>query len=587
MVASKRMKTQTNLRKAISRGASIGVIVILVLAAAVGVYYYSTTTSNSSTTTSSGAGYKNTIVVGTTDSVQTTIDPADAYDYFGINIIQNLGDGLVDYRPGTSQYVPGLATSWSVSSDGTTWTFNLRQGVKFADGTAFNATTVKYSIDREFAIQEADGPFVGAGIGGTGAQCCGVINHTAVTGNYQIKFYLNQPFTAFLGMMAFTALYPVDPKVAPMPAHPNPGTHEGAVNFTSNCDSVQACQPENPNGLGPYVLSKWDRAGGTDVEMDLTANANYWNATGGYPKTQNIVIKFYSDSTALALAMNSGEIDVAYRQLGASDIKSFGSNSAFHVWSGPGTFIQYLVFNQKYPTLTQTVRQAIAAAINRSAIVSNVFQGQAEALYSMIPIGMTVHTDSFKTYYGNTGDNSNLAKAEALLAQAGYSTSHKLVLNLTYPTGHYASTDLISQQVKQALEATGMVTVNVASMPWSSVYRPNTDADKLPLTLYGWYPDYVDPYDYTAPFFPASGVPFFHTNWVNSTMTGLITQIAATSDPTTLSSLYAKVQAITAQAAPVVPLFQGTGIAVSNPHVSGVILDITTIFRYYTLQETS
>ena len=107
--------------------------------------------------------YKDTIVVGTTDSVQTTIDPADAYDYFGVNTIENVGAGLVDYRPGTTEIVPALATDWSVSSDGLTWTFNLRQGVKFPDGTAFDANVMKYTMDREFAIDMPEGPFAGVG----------------------------------------------------------------------------------------------------------------------------------------------------------------------------------------------------------------------------------------------------------------------------------------------------------------------------------------------------------------------------------------------------------------------------------------
>lgn len=575
-----RMNIEPHQKRAISRGATVGVIIVVLVIAAVATYYLvgvpSGTTSTTTAPTTSLA-YKNTIVIGTTDSVQTTIDPADAYDYFGINIIQNLGDGLVDYKPGTSQYVPALATSWSASPDGTVWNFTLRQGVKFADGAPFNATAVKYSVDRQFAIQEAEGPFVGAGIGGTGAQCCGVINSTTVLSTYQVQFKLNQPFAAFLGMVAFATMYPVEPKLAPMPAHPNPGTNEGVINYTGSVAT------ENPNQLGPYQLTGWQRSAGKDVEMDLKANPSYWNATGGWPKTQNIIIKFYSDSTSLALAMKNGEVDVAYRQLAATDIQSFRTNSAVKVWTGPGTFIQYLVFDQKNPAYqNQFVRQAIAAATNRSAIVNTVFLGLAQNLYSMIPAGMIYHNDQFKTDYGD----ANVAKAQSLLTQAGYSTTHQLIVNITYPTGHYASTDGISLQLKQALEKTGMVTVNLASQPWSN-YKASTKADQLQVYIYGWYPDYLDPYDYTFPFFPADGVGFLHTNWVNSTATSLLTQISGTSDTTKLSALYTHLQNLLAQAAPVVPLFQGASVAVSSPKVSGIVLDVTTIFRYYLLQETA
>ncbi|MGD0319554.1 MAG: ABC transporter substrate-binding protein [Nitrososphaerales archaeon] len=569
-------------RKAISTTAIVVVIIIVLVVAAVAAYYAVGGPSTTSSTTSSHSSstsptYKNKIIVGTTDTVQTTLDPADAYDYFGISMIQNLGDGLVDYRPGTSQYVPALATSWSVSPDGATWNFTLRQGVKFADGTAFNATAVKYSVDRQFAIQEAAGPFVGAGIGGTGAQCCGVINSTKVLGPYLIQFKLNQPFTSFLGMMAFATMYPVEPKLAPMPAHPHPGTNEGVINYTGNVAT------ENPNQLGPYILSAWQRSAGKDVEIDLTANPNYWNASGGYPKTPNIVISFYSDSASLALAVKTGAVDIAYRQLAATDVQSDETNSALKVWTGPGTFIQYLVFNENVPAFQhQLVREAVAAAVNRTLIDNTVFLGQAEPLYSMIPNGMIYHTDAFQTDYGN----ANTAKAKSLLTQAGYSTTNKLIVNLTYPTGHYTSTDLISSALKQSLEATGMVTVNLLNQPWSS-YKSSTANGQLQAYIYGWYPDYLDPYDYSFPFFPANGVGFLYTHWTNSTASDLLTQISGTSSSTQLTTMYTQLQNIVAQAAPVVPLFQGTSIAVSSPKVSGIVLDVTTNFRYWLLQETT
>ncbi len=577
-----KMNIESYRKRAISQVATVVVVILVLIVAAVAVYYAvggpsKTSSTTSSQTSTTSPTYKNTIIVGTTDSVQTTIDPADAYDYFGINVIQNLGDGLVDYKPGTSQYVPALATSWSASADGTIWNFTLRQGVKFADGTAFNATAVKYSVDRQFAIQEAAGPFVGAGIGGTGAQCCGVINSTKVLGTYLIQFKLNQPFASFLGMMAFATMYPVEPKLAPMPAHPNPGSNEGVINYTGNVAT------ENPNQLGPYLLTAWQRSAGKDVEMYLTANPNYWNASGGYPKTKNIVIEFYSDQASLALAVKTSAVDVAYRQLAATDTKSFETNSAVKVWTGPGTFIQYLVFNENDKAFkNQLVREAIAAAVNRTLIDNTVFLGLAEPLYSMIPVGMIYHTDAFQTDYGN----ANVAKAKSLLTEAGYSATNKLIVNLTYPTQHYTSTDLISSALSQSLQATGMITVNLLNQPWNS-YKASTASGTLQAYLYGWYPDYLDPYDYSFPFFPANGIGFLYTHWINSTATNLLTQIAGTSSSTQLTTMYTQLQNIVAQAAPVVPLFQGTSVAVSNPKVSGIVLDVTTNFRYWLLQETT
>jgi peptide/nickel transport system substrate-binding protein len=555
-------------RNAVSTSAVVAVIVIIVLAALI-VYFYTsqqapqtttqTTTPTPTTTTTQTVSYKDTIVIGTTDSVQSTIDPADAYDYFGDNIIQNLGAGLVDYRPGTTQIVPALATSWTVSPDGKTWTFNLRQGVKFPDGTPFNASVVKYSIDRQFKIDEPEGPFAGVGLDT-------IINRTVVNGPYQVSFVLNSPTSFFLSLTAFIAMYPVNPNVAPM---------DKVVNYTGNVNT------ENPNGLGPYMLTNWVRSGGKDVEMDLTANPYYWNSSAGYPKTKNIVIKFFTDSGSLNLALQSGQIDIAYRQLNPTDIQAYQSNPKFKVWTGPGTFIQYLVFNEKQkPFDNVLVRKAIAAAIDRSLIVNNVFLGQVQPLYSMIPAGMQYHADAFKVY----GDG-NVTYAQKLLQQAGYSQTNKLTFTLTYPTGHYQSTDGIAQAIKQALEKTGMISVNLASQPWPN-YRQSTSADELQVYIYGWYPDFVDPFDYTNPFLPADGIGFLHTHYVNPEMTQLIQKAGSTSDTTQLASIYQSIQQLLASDAPIVPLFQGISIAVSSPKVGGIVLDATTIFRYWLLWET-
>jgi peptide/nickel transport system substrate-binding protein len=532
---------------------AIAAVLIIIILAGVGYYYFAPKSAPS-------GPIKDTIIVGTTDSVQTTIDPADAYDYFGINIIQNVGAGLVDYRPGTTTIVPALATDWQVSSDGLTWTFNLRQGVKFPDGTPFDANVVKYTMDREFKIDEPEGPFAGVGYDT-------LVSKTVVTGQYQVQFVLNTPFSAFLAVVAFTPMYPVNPNVATMNA---------IVNYTGTPAT------ENPTGLGPYMLSNWVRTAGKDVEIDLTANPNYWNATG-LPKTKNIIIKFYSDSTSLNLAMQSGAIDIAYRQLAPADIQAYQSNTNVKVWQGPGQFIQYLVFNEKQaPFDNVAVRQAIAAAIDRSLITNTVFLGQSVPLYSMIPIGMAYHTDSFKTAYGD----ANVAQATSLLQGAGYSASNPLKFTLTYPTGHYSSTDGISSAIKQALEKTGVVQVTLSSQPWPN-YKASTSADQLQAYLYGWYPDYVDPYDYTYPFLPPDGIGFLHTHYISATMTQLLQTAAGTTDPTTFPTTYGKVQDLIATDVPMVPLFQGTSIAVSNLKVSGIVLDPTTIFRYYLLVETS
>lgn len=172
----------------------------------------------------------------------------------------------------------------------------------------------------------------------------------------------------------------------------------------------------NPNDLGPYLLTSWIRKAGKDYEMRYDANPNYWGIPDGYPKTKHIVIRFYSDATALALSLRSGDIDMAYRHLLATDIKGFQTDSTVKVWQGNGAFIQYICFQEKIPPFDDPrVRQAIAAALNRKELTDTVFLGQAVPLYSMIPNGMSFHQDAYETL----GD-ANISLTVSMLQELGY-----------------------------------------------------------------------------------------------------------------------------------------------------------------------
>jgi len=348
-------------------------------------------------------GGKDTLIVGTTDSVETSLDPGEVWDFFaGSEMIQNLGAPLVYIKPGSSagpnDFMPALAMNWTSSADGLTWTFNLRQGLKFDDGTAFDATAVKYSFDRNIGIQMPDGPQVGLGYSD-------IIGSVEVTAPYQVVFHLNHPFAPFLALMAFSGSSIVNPKLAP-------NTPGQAVQYVDG-----DARASNPNDLGPYLLTEWSRKAGKDYEMKLDANPNYFDAAN--VKNKHLIIKFYSDATALALAVKSGDIDMAFRQLTATDIKSMQSDPTLKVWQGTGAFIQYICFQEAMPPFDNPqFRQAFAAAINRAELTQTVFLGQANPLYSMIPNGMAFHQDAYKSL--GDGDTTALV---TMLRNMGYSES--------------------------------------------------------------------------------------------------------------------------------------------------------------------
>ena len=566
-------------RRALARTAAIVIVLVIILAAAVGVYYFATTPGPSSTTTTTSSSYKSTLVIGTTDKVQTTIDPADAYDYFGINMIDNLGAPLIDFAPGTtntspSSLQPALATKWSMSPDGLTYTFILRSGLKYDDGTPFNSTDVKFSVDRGLAINDPNGAFNGLAISS-------IIGSVTTPNATAVVFHLKAPFSAFLSLMTFGIMYPVNPnKVPKVTCNPcNDAT--GIINFTSGNAAAS-----NPNGLGPYTLTEWTRSGTTEVEMTLQANPNYWDYPA-YPKTQTIIIKFYPDATSLAAAVRSGDVDLAYRQFTTTDIQSLMSAAGLKVYPSPGAFIQYLVLNQNQTPFNDiNVRQGIAAAINRTDLIDTVFAGTATPLYSQIPVGMSYHTDSFKTAYG-PGPNYTLARS--ILAKSGYNANNKLSITLTYETtGHYPQSPDQAQVIKADLEASGVISVTLNGIDFTTMHS-DIRAGSVGMFIYGWYPDFIDPYDYTTPFLSSTGASWLNDGYNSSTMDSLLTQsLSATG--TQAASVYSQIQTLQATDVPMIPLYQGGANccgAVAKTSVGGIYLDVTLIFRLYTIYETT
>ncbi len=506
-----------------------------------------------------------TLVLGTTDSVESALDPAQAYDYFGWEIIQNTGTTLVDIRPGSQagpdDITPALATSWTVSPDGLTWTFTLRQGVLFDDGaTEFNATHVKYSFERAiWGINSSDGPQYNM-------DYAGIIGSIDVVSKYEVRFNLLVPFSPFLQLMTCQASSIVNPQYAP---------YDTIINYTAG-----NARASTTMDLGPYKLTEWVRTAGKDDRMVLEANPYYWNASAGVPKTDKIIYEFYSDSTALRLAIEGGDIDIAYRQLSADDIVALQANTNLKVWEGTGAFIQYMIFQEaEIAGLTRLndsrLRRAITAALNRTELVETVFINQAEPLYSMIPIGMTGHTEAFQVL----GD-ANYTYTQSLLADLGYSATNKLGIEMWYESsGHYPSSAEQAALYKAQLEASGVISVTLKSADWPS-YRLNRNDGIMQVFVYGWYPDYVDPDNYAFLYW----APWLNHHYIEygehyEEMLTAYNDARNTTDAATRISLYAQLEDYAVQDCPVIPIYQSSAWAVSKLDVDGIVLDISQFWR--------
>ncbi len=540
------------------------------------------------------------LVVGTTDD-EITFDPADAYDYFSGNIIQNTMAMLLTYTPGTTNLTPDLLTAvpsltnGGISADELTYTLHLRAGLKFEDGTPINATVLKYSLDRVVKLNGEPAFLLGYVVKtqeywnvpgdakNATRKASAFDNYTAqgvqIIDDLSVKVTLRQKWSPFVSLLAFTITTPVDPKsVRNDRFYPN-------VIVSS----------------GPYRLTTYL----PHQRYELTANPNYY---GTPAKMSRVTIVRYTTAVDLKLAMKTGAIDIAYRSLLPPDFADFQSNTAVKTQEGESPVIRYLVFNMcpaadvspirplpsgKCPHTTAfsdangaLLRKALAYASNRTDISTSAYSGTIAPLYSLVPQGMFGHQDAFKTVYGAS---PNIAAAQSLLTQAGFSTSSKFNVKLWYTPSHYGDPEIfVAQTLKRAWEATGMVAVTLDLKEWTD-YKAAWRAGDFDVFLLGWFPDYFDSDDYVFPFLHwASGGSASFGNWYHnstgtSSMDALIEQQAATADPTQRANLFAQIQTGLAYDAPYIPLWQTKQTVVFKPTVSGIVLDPIQFFRYFTI----
>ncbi|MGC9325456.1 MAG: ABC transporter substrate-binding protein [Desulfomonilia bacterium] len=486
---------------------------------------------------------QDTLVYGTTEKI-SDMDPAHAYDFHTWEIFYNIYQGLLQYPAGETSLVPGLAESYDISADGKEYIFTLRQGVTFTDGTPFNADAVKWSVDRVMELK-----------GDPSWLVTDFVERVDVVDSHRVKFVLKNQVAYFPSLVASPPYYPVNPNVYP---------RDKIIRDPSELKGGKLV------GLGPYTVISFKR----DQEIVLDVNTDFY---GEKPKNDRMVIRYFADATTMRLALEKGELDFVFKTLNPSDINDLQKSDKVETIKAQGPYIRYLCFRCVNPPFDNKVlRQAVAAAINRPQILDKVFLGQNEALYSMIPKGMWSHTDDFKTVYGD----GNIDMAKKLLASQGYSESNKFSFELWYTPSHYGDTEVdLAAVFQQQLEATGMMKVAVKSAEWAT-YKDNWKNKVMPTFLLGWYPDYIDPDNYTAAFAGTTGsagmgIYFSDPEWDKKLESG-----QTETDMNKRKAIYQEIQKMWTDEVPTAPIYQGTLYLFTQKNIRGVLLSPTLQFNY-------
>jgi peptide/nickel transport system substrate-binding protein len=490
---------------------------------------------------------KDTMVVGMSDGILAT-DPAAGYDPGSWLLFNNVFQSLLSFPPGGSTPVPEAADECGFSDGSRTYTCTLRDGLKFSNGNSLTSADVKYSFDRAIKINDPAGP----------APLLSTISSIRTPDDKTVIFRLKVPDATFPSKIASGAGSIVDHKV-----YPKDSLLEGGRTV----------------GSGPYKLDSINKS-----KAVFSVYSGYHGTAE--VKNSGVTMKlFQGNQQALRTALQKDEVDIAYRGLTAKTIAALDTSPSaekdgIDVVQGSSAEVQHMVFNVKDPVVGKlAVRKAIAYLVDRYALVSEVYQSTATPLYSIVPVGVTGHGNSFFNTYG---DSPQPQKAKDVLRDSGITDKVKLTLWST-PSRYGPATDDELQTIADQLNKSGLFDADMKSVPFDQYEKGIADG-KFGIYVKGWVPDYPDPDNFTQPFFGDGNV--LSNNYENSDITKhIIPQTSSMTDRSNTRTPFIKLQDIVANQLPLLPLWQGKQYAVANENVRGLqnCLDTSTVFRFWEL----
>ena len=450
-----------------------------------------------------GAGHPRggTLVFGSsTDPV--ILDPILVSDGESLRPIRQIFEGLMTVKAGTAQVVPSLARSFKVSRNGRVYTFTVRKGVKFHDGTAFNAAAVCYNFNRWYNFT---GPFqssaatsywqsifggfkttVGNAEAPVGQQTslfrsCNVVNGLTA------RITLTKASGSFVGALSLPSFSMSSPRALQQFEANKAEIRGGAPVFTGSYGFA------HPTGTGPYRFESWR----VRERLTLVRNTRYW---GPKAHLSRIILRPISSNAARLQALQTGEVQ-GYDLVDPQDMSTLRSTRGLKLLDRPAFNVAYVAFNSaKAPLNRLAVRQAVAYGLDRRAVInSSIYAGRGQVAHAFMPPTLFGYAKNVKKY------TYDPARSQRLLRGAGLSLPVKL--QFWYPTGvqrpYMPDPPRIFQAFKASLERAGFE-IEARAAPWRPDYLNAAQTGNAGhLHLLGWTGDYADPDNFLGEFFGA------------------------------------------------------------------------------------
>ena len=455
----------------------------------------------------------NVLIVGQIAEPKS-LDPHAVTATNDFRILVNLYDGLVRYKDGTLEVEPSLAESWTISDDGKSYTFKLRQGVKFHDGSDFDAEAVKFNFDRmlkEDHPYHDTGPFPLA-FNFSAVEAVNVIDENTV------EFKLKEPFAPFLSNLA----YPTGLIVSPA------AVEEYGKDFG-----------RHPSGTGAFKFAEWQ----SNQLVAAERNEDYW---GGAPSLKAVVFRPITDSNTRVAEMLAGGIDIMV-EVPPDNLASFRSDSNFKVAEQAGPHVWFGILNTKEgPFADKRVRQAANFAVNKDTLVNDVLQGTATVAAGPIPPAFNWVNSSVEPYPYDP------ERAKQLLTEARVEDP-KVTFYVTEGGSGMLNPVTMGAAIQADLQAVGF-DVTIESYEWNTFLgRVNEGLDgKADMAEMAWMTNDPDTLPYLTlrtEALPASG-GFNSGYYSNPDLDKLLEEARSATDQSERAGLYAQVQEIVHEDAP-------------------------------------
>jgi len=525
----------------------------------------------STTLVGSAALAGGTLVFGSSgDAVR--LDPADVTDGESIQRMDNIFEGLVEYKSGSTEIQPCLATSWETSKDGKEITFHLRKGVKFHDGTDFNADAVVFSLRRQY--DKGYLPWHDYGEWAYWGYMFSDVEKVVKIDDYTVKIVLKRINASIMTSLAMFTVCIVSPTNA---AKWGPDTFK------------------HPVGTGPFKFVEWVKAD----HITLEANDNYWRER---PKLDRLIFKVVPDPSARLMALEVGEVQgIEYPD--PTHFDRIKANPDLKLLTEPGMNVGYMAMNTGYgykdanangvrdadepwvktpgysePLTKKKVRQAINYAINKKSIVDDIYKGTAIVAKNGMPPFMLGYNDDIEDYPYDP------QKAKKLLAEAGYPDGFEVTLYVMPVSRPYMfDPPKIGEAIQSYLAAVG-ITVKFYQVDWGT-YLQETEAGNHQMCLLGWTGDNGDPDNFMnvlyGPNSCSIGSAGNYGFYNDEDAQDLLSKALQTYDESKRAEYYKKVQEMIHEAAPWVYLAHSNQNVVFRKNVQGYVLHPTSRKFFY------